>query len=278
MNNSRTIPFTSAYVDPRAKHEDAVVDGWIGTPSEVELRFDRGHAKGSEIPENYLDIFESDLNELLPKLNGASADDKRKKRNIVIEGQLFYLSISIDINAYTLVLKKIYLRPCAEKKGLFRIILFQIARCSSILNCDMFTECPLTPTVRVLKRAFGSHVEGCHFIEIRELPSDELKPHYNTRTRNPNYLLIRKEILKGMSQKDIAFRLGLVGHCSEYISHSDLILHETFGQAWIKVNRENPIFPSVDIMNYGAPAPTRGIFTVETISSSCHFNLSYEAL
>jgi hypothetical protein len=268
MNNSRTIPFTSAYVDPIAKHEDAVVDGWIGTPSEVELRFDRGHAKGSEIPENYLDIFESDLNELHRKLNGASAYDARKKGNIVIEGQLFYLSIYIDINAYTLVLKKIYLRPCAEKKGLFRIILFQIARCSGILNCDMFTESPLTPTVRVLKRAFGSHVEGCHFIEIRELPSDELKPHYNTRTRNPNYLLIRKEnLFLVMSQKDIAFRLGLVGHCSEYISHSDLILHETFGQLVIKVNRDNSIFPPAAIMNFGPPPPTRGTFTVKSMKA-----------
>jgi len=259
--NSRTIPFTAAYVDPRAKHEDAAVDDWIGSPSCVELTFDRTYGKGSEIPENYLEEFESDLNELRRIFNSDTV------RNVVIKGQLFFLNVYIEINPFKLILKKIYLRPCAEKKGLFRIILFQLARCSGNLNCDFFIECPLTPTVRVLKRAFGSHLEGCNSVDIRKPPGDELVPNYRTRAREPRYLLIRKEILRGMTQWGIAFRLGLVFDSSIYMSTSDLILHDTFKQARIKLNMENPIFPPADIMNYGPPPPTRGTFTVKSMKA-----------
>ena len=80
--------------------------------------------------------------------------------------------------------------------------------------------------------------------------------------------LIRKEILRGMSQWGIAFRLGLVFDSSIYMSTSDLILHDTFKQARIKLNRVNPIFPPADIMNYGAPPPTCGTFTVKSMKKA----------
>jgi hypothetical protein len=266
--NSRTIPFTAAYVDPAAKHEDAAVDGWIGNPSTVEWVFAYNFGKGSEIPEDYLDTFESELHDLFLKINGQSPDETLIRRNVEIKGQLFYVKVNVDINPFRIVLTKIYLRPCAEKKGLFRILLFHIARCCSMLNCDMFIECPLKPTVRVLQRAFGSHLEGSNFVEIRRGPGDELEPYYRTRAKEPNYLLIRKEILRGMSQWGIAFRLGLVFDSSIYMSTCDLILHDTFKQARIKLNRVNPIFPPADIMNYGPPPPTCGTFTVKSMKKA----------
>lgn len=275
MNIRGIVPFTNAYVDPEAKHEDESVDGWIGNPSDVERLF--AEAFGSNISENYLDVFANDLDKLKIIINGESSQESSQERKFEIYGELFFVSIYVDINSFRLILKQIYLRPCAEKKGLFRVILFQIVRCAAALRCDIFVEHSLKPTIRVLKKAFGDKLEKCDTSIIRTLEGrkpEKLRDDYQSEKPidDVKYLLIRKEFLEKMSQWAIAFRLGLVTSARVYNRRSDIILHKSFFDPRsqgnyaprIHMNHVHPNFPSAHVMNYG-PASSRGLFTVESM-------------
>jgi hypothetical protein len=267
-----SIPFTKAYVKATAKHQDRNADDWIGDPRDVEKTFVDGHKKGISINDDYLNEFEESMRILLDKIDASMGDINRPRYDTTfyITTQIFHIEMRSAVQNFTIVLNEIYLRPCAEGRGFFRLILFRIACICACYKCDMFVQNPLQPTMKVLKRAFGDVLERVESTNIREHNLEaKLLPNYLFTTDNQiKFMVIRFEHLMSMTVKQIASRLGIIKDMEVFNPNEDLILHsnalmrnvqvtspqvEYYLSFWL--NKAYPYFPSANEMNVGPPLP-----------------------
>jgi hypothetical protein len=227
----RGIPFTNAYVDPKALYSDEKVVKWLKTPQHTEGRFAK--CFGPNIPSNYLDLFEEDMSSLYDKI------DTVEQLIFTIDTHIFHIHMYIDKRKKTIMLKEIYIRPCAEKYGFFRIIMYQLARCCNRFVCDLYIETPYAATTAIMNELF----EG--IIETQKM----YIPHcgMGKDLGETRYIILRHEKLKDINL-EYTFKL--------YSPHTTniKIIPPFDNIAVIFVNKEK--FPSSTIMNYGPLAHT----------------------
>lgn len=280
-----SIPFTKAYVKATAKHVDRNADDWIGDPMDVEKRFVSEHKKGSNISDNYLDEFHKSMHSILDRIDLSMTPRFEPGYDITftLTTQIYHIEMRAAVQKFTIVLNEIYIRPCAEGKGFFRLILFRIACICACYTCDMFVQNPLRPTMKVLRRAFGDVLERVESTVIREHTLEhKLLPNYQlTLDDNIKFVVIRLENLKRMTYKEIAFRLGIIKDMDVFNPNADLILHSSaivtnppntpqdILSFWL--NKTYPYFPSTDELNFGPPLPagshsTHGMVTRQRLT------------
>lgn len=225
------IPFTKAYVEDGARYEDSDVKWWLGTPKQVELnRFEYHH--GSMIPDDYLTVFKNDLRRLTEMM----MNEDNTNKIIHIKSMLFQIKFCVDTQRDLVILKEIVIRPCAEKRGFFRIILYQFIRVCLRLACDFYVESPYAATKSVLSRAFGPVLERFTKVINHGGIIDEME----------NYIKIDCNDLVVM---DLGERLNLV---TEEKSN-DLLEFRPFPEIHCIPTK----FPSANIMNFGPRADDR---------------------
>ena len=214
----RNIPCTDAYLKPGAVYSDYKVRRWLSNPSNTELRFSSRY--GEYIPPNYLDLFEKDMGFLYQILY-----NHQDRYTFTLETHIFFVKMMIDKTARKIILKEVFLRPCAEGHGFFKIILFHITRCCIRLNCDMFVESPFKATSAILKSCFPHEL-------IEE--TTEYRPQIGKPSMN--YFIIRLTTLNSEPLDD-NFRL------------ENKLVYDPYR---IRLNR--PLFPIARTLNFGPGA------------------------
>lgn len=239
MSSKHHIPATSAFVGWGAKYCDSDVQRWLGFPRKVEKRFAWYH--GKFIPENYLELFQDDMTRIHRKI----IEDESRHGLLEFRGMLFYLKVFFDIgNLSILMLKEVFLRPCAEGHKLFKIILFQLSRICVAYRCDLYVECPLAVTTAMLKKVFAMPGQG-RGIEY----TDEQIPHLGPeKDAIKDYMIIRYRDLRRL---DLAKSFEM----RQQADGQDLLLAPSFDQPypWIipPIVCNASRFPSCDAMNFG---------------------------
>jgi hypothetical protein len=251
------IPITKAYVNPSAVYESEKVTNWLVSPQVVEQIFAEKH--GESIPMHYIELFENDMKQL--------SDHIRDYRPGVfsIFTEILSMSMYVDKPKRIIMLKAIFLRPCAEKYGFFRIILYQISRCCILNQCDFYVETPFESTRRIMQKAFGLRVEDTqqfipHMGIEHDKKNDLLSPaKYNTkyveyggrRFKTMNYMVVRYDTLLRF-KSELATMFGLV-NSSDSRKNIIVPLSQREEDQWgplISCNRD--MFPPAYRMNHGA--------------------------
>ena len=213
---------------------------WLVSPSQVEeSRFKFYH--GPQIPNDYLNLFQNDMTRLWQLM---SANDKKV---IKFSAMLFHLVILIDRSRCMVMLKQIVIRPCAERRGFFRIILYQIIRACLALFCDLYVESPFAATTAVLTKAFGDLLESF----------DEVIPHTGTDDVE-HYIRIH---FSKLNQVDLGARLNLLTPNAD----TDLIEYRNFPEIHCLAHR----FPTALFMNYGPSPPCWASVPPSSNSDGC---------
>lgn len=151
------IPYTQAYVDPSAPYHDAKVRKWLESPEAVEERFTDYH--GPSVMDDYLELFQEDLIRLHQEIDG---DDKGVRRMFSMMTQIFYVQLYVDTIASSesspgiIVLKEVFMRPCAQNHRFFKLILFQLVRSCLAHKCNFLVENPFDAMRNILEKAFGA--------------------------------------------------------------------------------------------------------------------------
>ena len=135
-----------AWIPPDRVYEQEIVR-WIGTPQRVEERFVK--LLGTRwIPENYLNDFELMLERVTDMILGDE-----------IEAHFHTWVILLDIvilrdEGRTVILKNVITRPCAERKGFTRIVLFHLMRICYAADYDLTVDQPSLDMIRLLETVF----------------------------------------------------------------------------------------------------------------------------
>lgn len=248
------IPFTRAYVEPGSVYDDPDVINWIKSPQFLEKRFQNWHGKGGLINDSYVEDFQEDMEELLRQMD---ATNRPRGLHSIVQGleyqdentftfvtQIFYVKILTNLPEHKVILKEIYLRPCAEKRGFFRMILFQLARYCAHNHCDMFVESPFQRTSSVLQKAFNPYLYTVDGLDEED----------------PEYYMVKRE---DCTRLDLGRCFGLTPSDPPKPNH-DLLLSDSFNTVKydqfnmvppLKLNKSNTkAFPPASFLNYG-PGP-----------------------
>ena len=241
------IPRTSAYFKPRDTFQDPNVRYWLTSPRYVEKRFARTH--GQWIVENYLDIFSEDMHNLHMEIIRNSPENNV----FTFRGMLFHIKLFVNIgNLCVIMLKEVYIRPCAANLKLFKIILLHLTRICVAYHCDFYVECPLKVTEAVIKKAFGplSDRQGQAAAQSIIKNTSEVIPQLGPRDDSRSQYMIMRH--SNLMELDLA-------ECFE-LKEAQLLLPISFEQpeSWIipPIVCNPDYFPYFDIMNFG-PAPHR---------------------
>jgi hypothetical protein len=217
----RNIPCTAAYVKPGAVYSDEMVRDWLEDPSNIENRFAASY--GKIIPQNYLDLFQKDLDFISKILHD------KELYIFQLETHIFFVKIYVDKGEKWIMLKEFYVRPCAEGQSIFRIILFLLARCCIQLDLDLYLEKSSDATIAILKKSFG---EGNMEIINEYIPHAGLAPK--------NYHIIRCRTLKTLKlEKILGFDVEEDPLKCKLVYDAD------------KVRLNQICFPTAHILNFG---------------------------
>ena len=142
-----STPITKrAWLPPERAYEQEIVR-WIGTPQEVEDWFVRDLRK-SDIPDDYLIRF----HDMLKRVTKTILVGPRTEACFITFVIRFGISILRDEKA--VVLKSIITRPCAERQGFARIVIFHLMRICYAVNYDLILDEPSIEMIRLLETAF----------------------------------------------------------------------------------------------------------------------------
>ena len=181
---------TSAYVsaDFQQEYTDDLVEGWLGTPLDAEAKFARN--RGDTVPDDYLARFELFLRKMHTACELALTDvyqdvtelrsDERADRVVQWSAFSDIAFLHLDIVPATLtqpcwlVLQRIYVRPCAEGFGFFRLVLHELARNCIHYGARLKVCQPVFRTQSVLCRAWGGREPDACSTETREYAPQQL--------------------------------------------------------------------------------------------------------
>ena len=133
-----------ARVPPTVTYSPEVIE-WLGSPEDMEAEF--ADIKTDKIPDDYLKDVEKQFENIGSDIvNG----ELYGSHSHVIFGYIFsYPRIQRVVLAVT------YVRPCAEKCGFLRLLLYQIARVAYAKGFDMHIDAPYPAMLQILTKAFG---------------------------------------------------------------------------------------------------------------------------
>ena len=140
-----SVPQQRAWIPPDREYDPEIVR-WIGTPEHVEDSFVRDLTT-NKIPNDYLDQFHEMLNRLTAVVLG-----RKTKASFLTWVIRFSILISHDQKA--VVLKSIITRPCAERRGFARIVIFHVMRICYAVDYDLILDQPSTAVIRMLETVF----------------------------------------------------------------------------------------------------------------------------
>ena len=141
-----------AYVPPNRVYNQEIIK-WIGDPLKVELDFVK-RLRTHIIPDDYLKSFEAMLQNLTDEILHGTGD----KAQFLTWVNLFEIIILRDMDDKTVIVRHIITRPCAERKGFTRIILFHIMRVCYAADYELVADQPSLEMVRLLESAFDSGI------------------------------------------------------------------------------------------------------------------------
>jgi len=134
-----------AHVPSKVKYSPQVTRWLDGGPKEQEELF--ASFKGSVIPEDYLVSVEDQLANIQSCILSGMLFNEFSH---VVFGYIFsYPRMTRVVFAIT------YVRPCAERCGFSRLLLYQTARVAYATGCDMHIDDPYPAMLVILYRAFG---------------------------------------------------------------------------------------------------------------------------
>ena len=252
------IPVTKAYVNPQAVYPSAKAASWLGSPLNAENLFAETH--GKNIPMHYLDLFQHDM----LKICMAIGNDTPRVFSMTTE--IFNIMMYVDKTKKIIMLKAIFLRPCAEGYGFFRVILFQLAQCCIWYECDFYVENPFESTRRVMQRAFLLSVEDTqqfipHMGEEYDAENNtQMESEFNTMyvkhngafVKTINYMIVRNKYLKEM---DLAISFGLIDSRDP---EKNLIIPLPSTEFGPQIYCNAHMFPNAYIMNHGPGSAAHG--------------------
>lgn len=158
VRQSSGIPITRAYVAPDHKYSDQNVVNWIGQPINVEREFIDN--QGEWIRDDYVSYFASEMDNWVHFMDFHDSDSEKNGKGYQYPSEIFFLSCYVDTAQHVFVLQQIYIRPAAENMGIYKLILFQIARYCVTRRCNLYVETPLDATCAVLESMFGKVGNG----------------------------------------------------------------------------------------------------------------------
>ena len=143
-----STPTKRAWLPPERAYEQEIVR-WIGTPQQVEDWFVRD-LRRSDIPADYL----IQLHETLKRATKTVLVGH--KTDACFRPWVIRFGISIRRDQKAVVLKSIITRPCAERHGFARIVIFHLMRICYAANYDLIIEEPSREMLRLLETAFDA--------------------------------------------------------------------------------------------------------------------------
>ena len=235
-----SVPFTSAFVKPNAVFRDEGAMKWLGSPHKLEEKFAVEFRMGDIINENYIQEFEAILNQLLmiiiEKYQGHRTDE------FEIKTQIFYLKMEIVPERFCVNLKEVYMRPCAEGMGFYKMIMLQIVRACLFLKCHLIVQHPLEGSKYVLELIREAKLQSVRSPYISNYDGSDYKTMFYT-SKDPMFVVISYENLSKLNPYEVAKRLKL--------DEGSIMLDGQEITSLIKLNPRNPKFISPRIMNYG---------------------------
>jgi len=155
---------TGAYLSRyQIEYSDPVVRGWLISPKNVEMEIFSKRC-GENIPENYISRFEDLLYLIHEEALRVFGDGTQgpSQCNLAYLGDIIYIDVFARIEKKTLekkiILKEVYLRPCAEGFAFFRIFLNELLRNCLFFDATFVVKKPVVRTKEVLDRAFGDEL------------------------------------------------------------------------------------------------------------------------
>ena len=152
-----SVPQQRAWLPPDRDYDPEIVR-WIGTPQQVKDWFVKD-LKKSEIPADYLDQSHLILNQVTTAVLG-----RRAKAYFLT--WVIRFSILILHDAKAVVLKSIITRPCAERQGFARIVIFHLMRICYAVDYDLILDEPFRAIVTLLETVFDR--QAVHKLDLGE--------------------------------------------------------------------------------------------------------------
>ena len=183
---------------------DAPIPDWItynqdqlsvfGPPSAVETKFEKmvetnGEKFGKDIPENFLESFQEELNALSRWIYVNRRNDSSLSRH---ELRTFLVQCIFTYTKRTICLDWIQVRPCAEGLGILKVILFWISQ--NCTNSQSLSVCtPLSRTApQLLKISENFKKQGTYWVLSNPADAD-FKIAKKVRIDNDVIVLLKEQ-------------------------------------------------------------------------------------
>lgn len=131
--------------------------GFEGTPQDMENDFQTKYKQEVDIPIDYLQQFETMLHDMMTW----AKESKGKERNSyrVFTCPIVYMDMIVEPAKNTLRRDVVLMRPCAEKNGFYKIIMWVMRHCVIKYGFDRLLMKNVLDTNKSILKSFGFRVE-----------------------------------------------------------------------------------------------------------------------
>jgi hypothetical protein len=220
---------TAAFVDTDIEYKTDQIRAF-GTPQESEERFSKDYGFGDIIPDNYVSLFKNFLIEIDNRVFRYAAGEKNAGGNI--KCHIAAVIVNFEKSKDTFVLEEIEVRPCAQKIGISKLILWQIVKSCEASGCNFLVDFPVEQTRNILE-GINARFEGLFLQQPDRLRTTPDGFTYNPKARTSTLLYQNLHFLEPSHFK--------IGHfLRSHIGSSKEILY-----------LKTDAFPTAHVMNYG---------------------------
>lgn len=124
--SGRTYPIKAPVPEGRS-YTRQEQEGFDGNADSTERRFQNQFKQDAEIPADYLDRFETMLREIIEWAGTSMNRDRRSYKDF--QCPICYMDFVVNPGIKQLEKKIVVIRPCAEKRGFYKLIMWAMRHC-----------------------------------------------------------------------------------------------------------------------------------------------------